>query len=70
MPVSAFEDTPKRNKIKYQYWGCGVAVWGKLGLNIEYGDYGCLLSKINIHFHGTSRCVLANSHAQSFLKNI
>nr|AFC60817.1 hypothetical protein nmec31_9 [Escherichia coli] len=61
---------PKRNKVKYQYWGYGVAVRGESGMNIEYGYYGCLSSKINIHFHGTSRCVLVNFRAQSFLKNI
>lgn len=38
LPVAAFEDKPKRNKVKYQCRGCGAAVWGKAGLNIECGD--------------------------------
>lgn len=38
LPVAAFEDKPKRNKAKYQCRGCGAAVWGKAGLNIECGD--------------------------------
>ncbi|EPH0466479.1 hypothetical protein MMB85_005416 [Klebsiella quasipneumoniae] len=38
LSVAAFEDKPKRNKVKYQCRGCGAAVWGKAGLNIECGD--------------------------------
>ncbi len=38
LSVAAFEDKPKRNKVKYQCRGRGAAVWGKAGLNIECGD--------------------------------
>ncbi|HHH0306414.1 TPA: SprT-like domain-containing protein, partial [Yersinia enterocolitica] len=37
-PVAAFLDRPKNNKCKYQCSGCGVAVWGKAGLNIRCAD--------------------------------
>ena len=29
LSVAAFEDKPKRNKVKYQCRGCGAAVWAK-----------------------------------------